>query len=204
MTRSMKPQRSNKREAILASAEDLFTRFGANRVTIEEICRVAVVSKMTFYKNFRNKADLVRNIHDDLVARSFAMFDEISAKQISFTEKIDLMGQWKQQFMSRLNVGFFRELIDIEHSVEELKRRYLRNITDAQKTGDVRADINPEFLWLILETVSGLFKNDDWRKVCPDLGDAQRQLRTILWHGLLVRERAQTDNHIEKKGGASC
>jgi AcrR family transcriptional regulator len=183
--------KDDKRSAILATAEELFTRFGARRVTVEEICREAGASKMTFYKHFRNKVDLVRQIHDELVARGFAVYDEINARDIPFPEKIELMGRWKQEYMSRLNLSFFKELIDIEHSVEEYKRRYLANIKEAQQSGHVRADIDPEFLWLVVEKVGELFKDGSWQTVCSDPGDAQRQLRTLLWQGLLERKEGR-------------
>ena len=98
------------------------------------------------------------------------------------------MGQWKREFVSRLHAGFFQELIDIDHSVEEYKRRYLANIRNAQDSGEVRSDIDPEFFWLVLEKTGELFKDGSWQRVSPDLGEAQRQLRTIFWQGLLVRE----------------
>ena len=199
MSKHSKTSGEDKRKALLASAEELLTRFGAKKVSVEEICRAAGVSKMTFYKHFLGKVDLVRHLHDALVDRSFAVFDEITDREIPFPEKIELMGRWKQEFMSRLNVGFFRELLDLEHSIEEHKRRYVRNIASAQEAGDVRADVNPEFLWLVLETLGGIFKSDDWRAVCPDLGEAQRQLRIIIWQGLLVRGRTDTFLQSDEK-----
>lgn len=189
-----------KRSALLASAEELLTRFGARKVTVEEICRAAGVSKMTFYKHFRDKADLVRCLHDALMNRSFEVFDEINEREIPFSEKIELMGRWKREFMTRLDAGFFRELLDIEHSLEEHKRRYVRNIARGQETGDVRLDVDPEFLWLVLETLGWMFKRDEWRTVCPDLGEAQRQLRVILWQGLLVRGRDEPALQPGEKG----
>jgi AcrR family transcriptional regulator len=177
-----------KRAALLATAETMFSRFGARRVTVEELCRQAGTSKMTFYRHFRNKKDLVRQLHDELVESGFAKFDEINARDIPFPEKVVLMGQWKQEYMSRLSLGFYRELIDVEHSTAEYKRRYLQNIEAGQRAGDVRDDVNPEFLWQLLEKVGELFAEGTWQKSCKDLGDAQRQLRTIVWYGLLVRK----------------
>lgn len=191
----------DKRRAILASAEELLTRFGARKVTVEEICRAAGVSKMTFYKHFRGKVDLVRHLHDALMDRSFEVFEEINSRPIPFLEKIELMGRWKQEFMARLDAGFFRELLDLGPGIEEHKRRYLRNITDAQAAGEVRADVSPEFLWLVLENLGNIFRGDDWRAVCPDLGEAQRQLRVLVWQGLLVRGRIEPSHGPEEKGG---
>ena len=36
-------------------------------MTVEEVCREAAVSKMTFYKYFQNKVELVRTIRDNWV-----------------------------------------------------------------------------------------------------------------------------------------
>ncbi|MBU1070488.1 MAG: hypothetical protein CVU65_06490 [Deltaproteobacteria bacterium HGW-Deltaproteobacteria-22] len=193
-----KKERIDKREALLRSAEELMTRHGARRVSVEEICAVAGVSKMTFYRHFRDKVDLVRTIHDELVARSFAVYDGIKARDIPFPQKVELMGQWKQEFMSRLQAGFFLEMLDIRDSIEEIRRRYLANITEAQQAGDVRPDIAPEFLWAVVDALGGLFRTDAWRAGASDLGDAQRQLRTLLWQGLLVRADPAPDGVSEK------
>ena len=176
------------RQNLMQTAEVLFSQHGVRRITIEEICRAAGTSKMTFYRHFRNKADLVQRLHDDLMARGFAKYDEINAQDIPFEAKIALMGQWKQEFMSRLNSGFYRELISVDQSLAEYKRRYLDNIRTAQRDGNIRADIDPEFLWHVLEKTGELFSDGSVPDRHKDLGDMQRQLRTILWYGLLLRE----------------
>ena len=43
---------------IFKTAKDLFWKYGIKRVSIEEICKEAKVSKMTFYKFFPNKIEL--------------------------------------------------------------------------------------------------------------------------------------------------
>ena len=40
---------------ILTKGKELFWKYGIKRVAIEEICKQAHVSKMTFYKYFKNK-----------------------------------------------------------------------------------------------------------------------------------------------------
>ena len=49
--------RPKKEGDILRTAEDLFMQFGYDRVSVEEICREAKVSKVTFYKLLCNDAD---------------------------------------------------------------------------------------------------------------------------------------------------
>jgi AcrR family transcriptional regulator len=185
-----KPKRgrpSKKKEQIIRTAESLFSRFGAKRVTVEEICREAGVSKMTFYKYFTNKIELVRRIKDNWAEEGFRKFDEISAMDIPFPDKINLMTRWEMEFASRINAEFIREILSIEDVMDRAKSRYLRNITTAQKKGEIRSDINPEFLWMVGRKLNELVKEEDWKQVFSDFGQFQEQLRTLVFFGLLSR-----------------
>ena len=59
-----------KQNQIISTAQSLFWKYGMRRVSIEEICRDARVSKMTFYKFFKNKVDLVKFILDKIMDES--------------------------------------------------------------------------------------------------------------------------------------
>ncbi len=55
-------ENNEKYKDILETGQELFWKFGFRRVTIEEICKEAGISKMTFYKYFSNKMDLAITI----------------------------------------------------------------------------------------------------------------------------------------------
>ena len=59
---SKRKRGSKKKLQIVETAKDLFMRYGIRRVTIDEICRTAGASKMTFYKYFSNKIALLKEI----------------------------------------------------------------------------------------------------------------------------------------------
>jgi len=181
------PTSSNKRADIIQAAEHLFSRFGARRVTVEEICRRAGASKMTFYKYFPNKAALVRAIKDDWVAAGFEKFDEIDALDIPYPEKINLMTRWKTEFSARVNAEFIRELTALDDVKEEIKRRFLGNIARAQDRGDIRPNISPELLWLIIDKLNEIVVEGSWKTVFSDFGRFQEQMRTLIFFGLLAR-----------------
>ncbi len=180
-------RQSKKREQIIRTAESLFSRFGAKRVTVEEICREAGVSKMTFYKYFPNKVELVRRIRDNWIEEGFAKFDEIDAMEIPFPEKINLLTRWKVEFFSRINAEFIRELTAMDEVVEHARNRYLNNITRAQKKGEIRSDIKPELLWMVTEKLFELTKEGKWESVFSDYTQYQEQLRNLIFFGLLTR-----------------
>jgi AcrR family transcriptional regulator len=188
MEKLKRNKRSKKREQIVRTAEGLFSRFGAKRVTVEEVCREAEVSKMTFYKYFPNKVELVRNIRDNWVEEGFRKFDKINAIDLPFPEKINLVTRWKVEFTTRVNAEFIRELVSTDDAIEQFKRRYLGNIKRAQEKGEVRSDIDPEFLWLVVEKLNEMVREGSWKSVFSKLGEYQHQLRILLWYGLLTRK----------------
>jgi AcrR family transcriptional regulator len=187
MGKQKQKRKTRKREQVIEAAESLFSRFGTKKVTVEEICRKADVSKMTFYKYFSNKAGLVKVIRDKWTEEGFSKFDEISNLDIPFPEKINLMTKWKVEFFSRINTDFIRELISVDEVVEYAKGRYLKNITDAQERGEIRSDIKPEFLWIVTEKLYELIKEQSWEEVFSDYRQFQVQLRTLIFYGLLSR-----------------
>ena len=74
---SMKEITNPKLEQIFSTARSLFMRYGIRRVSIEEICREANVSKMTFYKHFRNKVDILKFIIERMTSESMDKYNEI-------------------------------------------------------------------------------------------------------------------------------
>ena len=53
---------SKKIGQLVTTAQELMMRHGIHRVTVEEICSDANISKMTFYKYFKNKIELTKSI----------------------------------------------------------------------------------------------------------------------------------------------
>lgn len=54
--------KKNAQQAIHQSAQTLFQQKGWKKVAVQDICRQAKVSRVTFYKYFRNKIDLLEKI----------------------------------------------------------------------------------------------------------------------------------------------
>ena len=190
---------SKKKRMIISAGEELFTKYGFRRVTVEEICREAGASKMTFYKYFKDKTDLVRCIKDSWTEEGFSKFDEIKALDAPFADKIDLMTRWKMEFTARFSSEFLYEALSMEEDLAEFKRRYLNNIREAQASGELRSDIDPEFLWMVLDKISELAREGRFQEVVSDFGEYQRQLRTLVYFGLLTRPGDSTKQGSEDK-----
>ena len=56
-----------KYQNVIETGKKLFWKYGIKRVSIEEICKEANVSKMTYYKFFQNKNELVKTIYKNVM-----------------------------------------------------------------------------------------------------------------------------------------
>ncbi len=172
---------------VVETAKALFYKHGVKRVTVEEICAKAKVSKMTFYKYFSNKDAVVRHIRDELMNEGFSKYDEIIEMDISYPEKIDRMTAWRIEFMSKMNSEFIEDIVSFEETMGEMKKRFIRNIEIARSRGEVRTDISPDLIWLAAEKLNEIAVDGSWKTAVSDYNELHRQLRTLFFHGLLVK-----------------
>lgn len=91
--------------------------------------------------------------------------------------------------MTRISTDFIREMVSIDDVIEGTKKRFLGNIADARDNGDIRADIDPEFLWMVTDKLYELGKDDSWKQLFSDFSQFQYQLRTLIFYGLLSRTK---------------
>jgi len=179
--------KSEKYISLLETAKTLFFRHGIRRVTIEEICAQSKVSKVTFYKYFKDKDDLIRVIREELTLIGFARLDEINALPLSYPEKVERMTAWRMQFFASMKSDFIKEIIDIKSVSEEIKQRYLANIRKAQEEGEIDPTLSPELIWLVTEKFNEIVKEGKWENFLSDHTEAQSQLRQMYFYGLLKR-----------------
>ena len=179
-------KRSRKEMQIVETAEDLFTNHGIRRVTVEEICRRAGVSKMTFYKYFANKTELVRHLWNAWIDEGYEKLDEIDAMDIPLPEKIQMMFDWKTEFLSKMSTEFVEEILPLNLEREKVLRRFMEFIVRAQKRGEIRAGINPEFLMAVLDKLYELGDNEVLRARYPSLIEFNREIKDFFWYGVIA------------------
>ena len=180
-------KKSKKRKQIIETAKGLFMRYGIKRVTIEEICKKAGASKMTFYKYFPNKIELVKHIWRNLQEEGFNKLDEIDAMDIALPEKIQLMFDWKQEFVSNISNEFIEEILPINIDVEEYRKRFVQFIVDAQKRGEVRSEIHPEFFIAVLDKLYELAHDEELTQRYPSFLEFNREIKDFFWFGIYAR-----------------
>jgi AcrR family transcriptional regulator len=192
MKSSRRTKGSKKLNRIIETATDLFTEHGIKRVTIEEICRTAGASKMTFYKYFDNKIDLLRRIWERWFDEGYRALDEIDAMDIPFAEKMQRLIEWKMNLVSSLSPAFLDDVIhtspELASFIEEMKAknlaRFMTFVEKAQERGDMRR-MRPEFFLSVMNKMQEIIYDDRLAHSYSDRLEMIRDVHNFLFFGIL-------------------
>ncbi len=149
----MKPDK--RFEALMNSGRTLFWKYGIRRVTIEEICKDAGVSKMTYYKHFPNKNALVKVILDRWIQKATEEYNKVMEVDESFEEKMAKIILMKIDYAHDISPELVSDLygnpdMELAAYMEEKMAMSIEifgsTLRDAQKKGEIRPEIKIEFI----------------------------------------------------------
>jgi len=192
---------SHKRDQLVEMGEALFVKHGMRRVTVEEICRRAGVSKPTFYKHFRNKAALARYVDELWIEEALQQIDAIQAAEFPFSEKMEQILALKQELAARPGPEFLQDLIGLDIDLSHGLRRVMDFLVKSQQEGDVRADIRPEFLLAAFEALNSLQYDQRIRDLYEDAETLAGDVFKLFYTGALSREQREA-SLVESEAGA--
>jgi len=186
---------SPKFQQLVSTANDLFMRHGIRRVTIEEICNTARVSKMTFYKFFQNKNDLAKYLLRIQMDEGEALFEEIMGKNIPFRKKTDELLKLKMEKLNEMSPEYLNEILGAVPEMKdyyikqahETQKRILEAYIRAQEKGEIRKDLSPEFHIFMLNHILELLDDDRLKKIFQDPIALSRELIQFYFFGITAR-----------------
>ena len=180
---------------ILQTARSLFWKHGFKRVSVEEICQKAGVSKMTFYRYFPNKIELARTVYDKEVDEGIGKFKEIMTNEntspLQKMEKILLLKLEGSHEISREFLEDFYsnpELGLSAHVAEKTKMSWDEIITDfksAQEKGWFRKDFKPEALLAMAYKFAELITDENLLKLYSTPQDLVMEMARFYTYGIM-------------------
>jgi AcrR family transcriptional regulator len=165
---------AKKYKSILAISRDLFWKHGFRRITIQEICDKAGVSKMTFYKYFPNKIELAKTVFSNEVKEGVVKFNNLMEEEIPAAEKIQKMILHKAESTNNISREFLEDFYlgtepELKEFVEQLTMEAWGNLRQdwerAQETGVFRKDFKPDFLMHVSFSLIELMKDEKLAKL---------------------------------------
>lgn len=187
-------KKTEKFEAIVSVAKSLFWKHGIRRVSIEEICQEAGVSKMTCYKYFSNKAAIAKYLIKNIFESGKEAYMEILNSNIPYEEKVRKTIQLKISNVHELSQELINDIYknkdeEIDQTIETIKNEmlqvYLDDFRRAQKTGEIRADIKPEFILYFLNHLTELITDERLVTLYPDPEHMIAELMSFFFYGIM-------------------
>jgi len=187
-------QQNKKYNQILQTARKLFWKYGLKRVSVEEICSEAGVSKMTFYKHFANKTELARFILNAFFNEAISDYRSVMDSDRPLAERI----RSAIEFKLNNTIGISQELInelyksgepEIMEFIQEWTTRTIAIVIEDfrswQARGEIRQDIKPEFILYMLSKMADITADEKLTKLYADPAEMIRELTNFLFYGLM-------------------
>ena len=187
-----------KLKEILIVAKELFWKYGFKRVTIEEVCREANVSKMTFYKHFKNKMELIKYLLNHIYDKAIKQYRNIMDSDIPFYEKVKKTLDLKMEQSKNISNEFMNDYIRhadpemvkfLNQKMDENLQMIVNDYIQAQKKGDIRKDIKPEFILYILNHLQEIVKDEQLEKIYDNPQDIIMEFTNFFFYGILPRNK---------------
>lgn len=188
---------SPKRELILKTGKELFWKFGFKRVTIEEICKEAGVSKMTYYKFFPNKMALVKTLMDEILEEGLKKYKKLMNSDRPYPEKVLGMIDLKREQTHTMSSEFFKDYLqsgdpELITYLERISQENLQIFSDdfrkAQENGDIRKDLKVEFVMAVLNHLMDWVQQDKAiLELYEEPQDLAVELTRFMFYGILER-----------------
>jgi AcrR family transcriptional regulator len=192
--------KNKKQEHIVQAGRTLFWKYGMKRVSIEEICLEAGVSKMTFYKNFPNKTALALFILKKHYTESMTEYHKIMDSQVSYPKKIQQGIELKltnaqnlsQEFVNELYKNGDPEIMDfIRQMVKDSLDAFMTDFRKHQQKGEIRSDIKPEFMLYMLNKMTDMTTDDDFIRLFENPADMVSTISNFYFYGIMPIEESK-------------
>jgi AcrR family transcriptional regulator len=146
-------RKAQSKDEILRAAEELFSRFGTDKVSVNDIARRAGVSQATIYNNFGSKDSLVRDYRSTVVKKIASTFRGIIVMKKSWVEKfqgflqswVDIADRYRLEVgeTNRTPVGAGGDQPEnaIENEIDSTLREF---IEEGRRQGRLRHDLSED------------------------------------------------------------
>ena len=191
----MDSQNNKKYKSVITTAKELFWKYGIKRVTIEEICSEAKVSKMTFYKFFPNKIELAKTILGDLMDLSMNKFNEVASSNMAFSKKLEAVFLIKIEAANDLSQELINDIYSntdfgLREHLEEMADSFRSNIVnfykDAQADGFIRKEVNIDFIMAYSAQMPTLMKDEKLLAQYNKPMDFILEVMNMMFYGIVT------------------
>jgi AcrR family transcriptional regulator len=196
MDNSANIREQTSRKKLVEAGKVLIFKYGYRKVTVEEICKAAAISKMTFYRFFKNKMDLVNFIMTEIADEGWARYQEIRNRDISFEDKIRSTVQMKYEAAEQYSDDLLKDIYSdpdtslmtfLQKLSAETMAQVMEDYKLAQEQGHIRKDLNLDFIPYFLNQINNLVNDPVLLGLYNgNLREVMKELTNFFFYGILV------------------
>lgn len=181
-------------DIIIKSAKKLFWKYGIHKVRVEEICKEASISKMTFYRYFKNKDEVAEKVIENFTQSYLDNYQRIMDNDVPFKFKAQKLVELEHETVIGISQEFIKDIYQKDHNKLIDKLENFRNtvISDmmfefkqAQIKGEIRKDLNLDFMLYMLNDINDKILDEKLNKMFPKKEDLIMQLTNFFFYGIL-------------------
>ena len=180
-------------DRLLESGRMLFWKYGFSKVSVEEICRGAGVSKMTFYRYFSSKTILAKQILERAVEEGITRFMGIMESDVPTEEKMRRIILMKMEGTADISREFIEDIYssrgeELQHYMMQLTGKTAGMIVEAfrqaQEKGFFRKDFRPEMLIAMSMKMIDLLTEKKLNKLYSNANEMIVEMTRIITCGI--------------------
>ncbi|HOP04622.1 MAG TPA: TetR/AcrR family transcriptional regulator [Tenuifilaceae bacterium] len=184
---------SKKQQSVIHTAKELFWKHGYRRVTVEEICIKAKVSKMTFYRFYANKLELAKAVFDMVIDNAIKDFKVLINEDISPSEKMRRMLLMKLEGTNDISKEFLMDFYNnpdlgvagyIEKRTAEVWHSIVEDFRRGQQEGWIRKDFKPELILILSQKVMELVKDENALRLYGSPQEFIMEIANFITYGI--------------------
>lgn len=184
---------NKKYSAIMQTSRELFWKHGFRRVTIEEICREAKTSKMTFYRFFPNKLELARAVFDSVADEGLMKLRKILKEESSPSGKMQKILELKLEGTNNISEEFLNDFYNnpelgltsyIEERSKALWLETIELFREGQADGWIRKEMKVEFMFLFMQKATPMITDKEMLKLYSSPQELIMELANMFVYGI--------------------
>lgn len=184
-----------KKEKIEAIARDLFWKHGFKKVSVDEICKKANVSRKTYYVYYSNKTALIlailESLTTDMMDKYEAMMnDETKTFSQKLTEMLNLKSEMNKNFSMEFVADLFQsDVPEVLAFFQSITTKSIQITKDfflkAQQTGEMNPHLNIDFVMWYMQKQLEIINAPEIKSLFPDVKEMTLQFSELIVYGIM-------------------
>lgn len=185
--------KSPKYRILCDTAFSLFIQNGVKQVRVEAICQQAGVSKMTFYKYFKNKNDILQTVFGEWIVKKTEEARRILSGTDMLEERLKLLVKWKGEWVKDFSKEFVSDVYAADSPLKEILIQQSSEsisilkdyFTKAKQAGKMNKDVSVDSLMFWINSMSNLLMDHSLENNFSSTEDMFNQLSSLYFYGIM-------------------